>query len=199
MYEFDYDEKPKSQNILANLTPANKRDRIDLALRSTCKQVHAETEGLILKFNTITFSSTHISRRNSDKVRVRAARFHYLRVPLTMEAASFLYYEDETVARPCYTSAVVDVSQQTPHYPVFSRAPWSSHYCTCSNTNHYLLSRRRSCVLSLQSAHCYALFSKRIPTGRISAQSTRSSRLGRTNTVLRRDRVRLDRGELFPQ
>lgn len=116
VYNFDYGqkEKPKRHNVLEDLAPANKKERIDLALRSTCKQVHTETEGLILRFNTITFSSTHISRSNSDEVRVRAARFHFLRVPLTMEAASFLYYEDDTVVRPCYTSTVVDVSQQIP-------------------------------------------------------------------------------------
>lgn len=124
VYNFAYgeDEKPKSQNILENLAPSNKRDRIDLALRSTCKQVHDETEGLILKFNAITFSNTRISRSNSDEVRVRAARFHYLRVPLTMDAAAFLYYEDGTVVRPCYTSAVVDVSHQTPRHSLFSRS-----------------------------------------------------------------------------
>lgn len=120
VYNFDYEEKTQSENILRNLVPANKKHRIDLAFRSTCKQVHRETEGLILKFNTITFSSTLISRMNADEVRVRAARFHYLRVPLTMEAASFLYYEDDTVVRPCYTSTVVDVSQQTPPHPCFS-------------------------------------------------------------------------------
>ncbi|KAI7785572.1 reverse transcriptase [Diaporthe eres] len=110
VYNFEYDgeKSAKSRNILRNLAPANNRDPIDLGLRSTCKQVHRETEGLILKFNTITFSNTRISRKNSDEVRVRAARFHFLRVPLTMEAASFLYYEDGPVVRPCYTQAVVD-------------------------------------------------------------------------------------------
>lgn len=109
-YNFEYDGQGRanSQNILRNLAPASSTDRIDLALRSTCKQIHRETEGLILKFNTITFSNTRISRKNSDEVRVRAARWHFLRVPLTMEAASFLYYEDDTVVRPCYTQAVVD-------------------------------------------------------------------------------------------
>lgn len=123
VYNFAYGEnaKPKSQNILEDLAPSNKRDRIDLALRSTCKKIHEETEGLILKFNTITFSNTRISRSNSDEVRVRAARFHYLRVPLTMEAASFLYYEDDTVVRPCYTSSVVDVSHPPPRHSLFSR------------------------------------------------------------------------------
>ncbi|KAG8160914.1 hypothetical protein KVR01_009178 [Diaporthe batatas] len=110
VYNFDYDAKghEESCNNLRNLAPANNTDSIDLALRSTCKQIHGETDGLILKFNTITFSSTRISRNNSDEVRVRAARFHFLRVPRTMEAASFLYYEDGPVVRPCYTQAVVD-------------------------------------------------------------------------------------------
>lgn len=123
VYNFAYEENanPKSQNILRNLAPSNKKDRIDLALRSTCKQVHKETEGLILKFNTITFSNTRISRSNSDEVRVRAARFHYLRVPLTMDAAAFLYYEDGTVVRPCYTSTIVDVSHPAPRHSLFSR------------------------------------------------------------------------------
>lgn len=136
VYNFEYggQEKPKSQNILGNLVPANKRNRIDLALRSTCKQIHWETEGLILEFNTIAFSSTRISRMHSDEVRVRAARFHFLRVPLTMEAASFLYYEDNTVVRPCYTKAVVDVSQQTtPSIPLLALR--SSICCTCSCTH----------------------------------------------------------------
>lgn len=117
VYNFDYDgengQDSKSHNILGNLAPANKKQHIDLALRATCKQIHMETEGLLLKSNTITFSNTRISRSNSDEVRVRAARFHYLRVPLTMEAASFLYYEDDTVVRPCYNNTVVDVSWQT--------------------------------------------------------------------------------------
>lgn len=110
VYNFEYDgeKSAKSRNILRNLAPANNRDSIDLGLRSTCKQVHTEIEGLILKFNTITFSNTRISRKNSDEVRVRAARFHFLRVPLIMEAASFLYYEDGSVVRPCYTQVVVD-------------------------------------------------------------------------------------------
>lgn len=137
VYNFEYggqEEKPKSQNILRNLVPANKRGRIDLALRSTCKQIHWETEGLILEFNTIAFSSTRISKMHSDEVRVRAARFHFLRVPLTMEAASFLYYEDDTVVRPCYTEAVVDVSQQTPpSTPLLALR--SSNFCTCSCTH----------------------------------------------------------------
>lgn len=159
VYNFEYgqEEKPRPHNVLGNLGPANKKDRIDLALRSTCRQVHSETEGLILKFNTITFSSTHISRRNSDEVRVRAARFHYLRVPLTMEAASFLYYEDDTVVRPCYTSAVVEVSQKIPP-SLALLAPRSSHCCTCSYANHHTWTRRRSYVLTLQLAHCYARF-----------------------------------------
>jgi hypothetical protein len=65
---------------------------------------------------------------NSDEVRVRAARFHFLRVPLTMEAAAFLYYEDDTVVRPCYTKAVVDVSQQT--HPSPTPCSWRPGYAT---------------------------------------------------------------------
>lgn len=139
VYNFEYDGRgsAESHNVLRNLAPANSTGPIDLALRSTCKQVHRETEGLILKFNTITFSSTRVSRKNSDEVRVRAARFHFLRVPLTMEAASFLYYEDGPVVRPCYTQAVVDVSQPPP-FSLHSPSPFLTlllfllQYSSCS-------------------------------------------------------------------
>lgn len=135
VYRFDYGSTSESANILGNLAPANKKHHIDHALSSTCKQINRELEGLILKFNTITFSNTHISRMNSDEVRVRAARFHYLRVPLTMDAAAFLYYEDDTIVRPCYTSTVVDVSQQT-NTPLPARpTPRSSCYCIGSHIN----------------------------------------------------------------
>lgn len=203
VYNFDYDGKGSagSHNILRNLAPANNRDPIDLALRSTCRQVHRETEGLILKLNTITFSSTRISRRNSDEVRVRAARFHFLRVPLTMEAASFLYYEDGPVVRPCYTQAVVDVSQAPPlsHSPSpTALASISRCYCSCSCTHHASGACRRSYVPILRLVHYYALSSRRIPTGLRSTPPTKSFKLDRTNIALMgKDRAQRVLGESY--
>ncbi|KAL1871935.1 hypothetical protein Daus18300_004571 [Diaporthe australafricana] len=114
IYRFyvSYDEGLVYKFDSGKMAPANNEHRIDLALSFTCKQVASELEGLILKSNTITFSSVY-----SDEIRVRAARFHNLRVPLTMEAASFWYYEEETavtVVHGCFDNGA---AAQRPTFP----------------------------------------------------------------------------------
>lgn len=92
-------------NKLALANPEHPGINIDLALKLTCKQIATEMGGLALRYNTVTFSTVY-----SDELRSRAARFHYLRSSLSLELASFLYYDGNSpnTPKPYFTQPVVD-------------------------------------------------------------------------------------------